>query len=116
MLLSGAATVAAAGTQEAKQTLADVFAESQLQVSDAMIEQLLIATGVASLAVGALSIAFGLLLLGGANSARITVTVLGLLGVLIVLLPAPFVALAIVLQFLPGSNAWFRSRAAMRAA
>ncbi|MFN2495685.1 MAG: hypothetical protein ABR608_07240 [Pseudonocardiaceae bacterium] len=115
MLVSGAVTVAAAGTQEAKQALADVFAESQLRVSDAVIEQLLIGAGLASLAVGLLTIAFGVGLLGGANWARVTVTVLGLLGVLIVLFPALFVVLAIVLQFVPSSNAWFRARAARRA-
>jgi hypothetical protein len=116
MLVSGAATVAVARTREAKQAFADLFAESQVQISDEMIEQLLLGTGLASLVIGFLTIVFGLLLLGGANWARITVTVLGLIGVLVVFFPAPFVALAIVLQFLPSSNAWFRSRAARPAA
>jgi hypothetical protein len=83
-----------------------------VQISEEAIEQLLIGTGLAAVAVGLLTIVFGTLLLGGANWARITVTVLGVLGVLIVLLPAPLVLLALVLQFVPSSNAWFRTRSA----
>ncbi|HEU0088139.1 MAG TPA: hypothetical protein VFQ77_10895 [Pseudonocardiaceae bacterium] len=112
LIFSGAVTVAAARTQEAKNALADLFAKSQVQISEEAIEQLLIGTGLAAVAVGLLTIVFGTLLLGGANWARITVTVLGVLGVLIVLLPAPLVLLALVLQFVPSSNAWFRTRSA----
>jgi hypothetical protein len=115
LIIAGALTMAAAGTREAKDALVELFAESQVQISDAVVEQVLLGTGVACIVLGSLMVAFGFPLLSGANWARILLTVLGVLGVLLVLFPVVFVALAIVLQFLPASNAWLRARAAQRA-
>lgn len=116
LIVSGAFTTAAAATQGARDALRALFADSQLQLSDAAAERILIGTGLAGAVVGLLTIAFGLALLGAAGWVRVVLTVLGVLGVLLVVYPVLFVALAVVLQFLPASNAWFRSRVAARRA
>jgi hypothetical protein len=113
---SGALTVAGAAAPEARKEFANLFAESDVQLSDLALKQILIGTGLASVAFGVITIVFGLLLLGGSNWVRIVVTVIGVLDILLVLFGVLFVVAAIVLQFLPSSAQWFRARAARRAA
>lgn len=112
---SGVLTFAGAGVPEARQELERLFAESGTQVTDQMLGQLLLGAGVASLVFGVVTIALGLLLLGGSNWVRVLLTVVGVLDVLMVLFSALFVAAAVVLHFLPASNAWFRAHGARRA-
>ena len=113
---SGALTVAGAAAPEARKEFANLFAESDVPLSDLALKQILIGTGLASIAFGVITIAFGLLLLGGSNWVRIVVTVVGVLDVLLVLFGVLFVIAAVVLQFVPSSNQWFRARATRRAA
>lgn len=112
---SGALTVAGSAAPEARRELANMFAESEVQLTDQALRQLLIGTGLVSIAFGLITVVFGLLLLGGSNWVRILLTVVGLLDVLLVLFGVLFVIAAVVLQFLPSSNQWFRARAARRA-
>jgi len=114
LLLSayGAALLSAVRDPRTRDELLDLLADSQVQISVAVLERVLVGLGSVNLVVGLLTVIFGLLLLRGANWARILVTVLGVLAMPLFLPVFPLVLLAIVLQFLPSSNAWFRSRAA----
>src|ERR1700742_1521669 len=48
-LVLGGLALAVAGTQEARDAMAEIFAESETQISDEVIQQLLVASGVAGL-------------------------------------------------------------------
>lgn len=113
---SGVLTVAGAGLPETRREVARLFAESDVPVTDAMLRQLLLFSGTASIVLGVLTLVLGVLLLGGSNRVRVLITVVGLLDMLMVLFGALFVLAALVLQFLPASNAWWRARDAGRAA
>lgn len=115
LLLSGygAALLSAVRDPRTRDEFLDLLADSQVQISVAVLERVLVGLGSVTLAVGLLTVIFGLLLLRRANWARIVVTVLGVVGMPLFLPVFPLVLLAIVLQFLPGSNAWFRSRPAI---
>lgn len=108
----GAALLSAVRDQRTRDELLRLLTDSQMQIDTAVLQRVLVGVGSVTLVVGLLTVIFGLLLLRGANWARIVVTVLGILGLPLFLPVAPLVLLGIVLQFLPGSNAWFRSRAA----
>lgn len=113
---SGALTTAAARAPEARQEVAKLFAGSDVQFSDQELQQLLIATGLGSVALGMVTLVLGLVLLGGANWVRVLLTLVGVIDAVFVLFGAPFVIAALLLQFLPSSSRWFRDRAAPRAA
>lgn len=108
----GATLLSAVRDPRTRDELLDLLAESQVQISVAVLERVLVGLGSVTLVVGLLTVIFGLLLLRAANWARILITVLGVLAIPLFLPIFPLVLLAIVLQFLPSSNAWFRSRAA----
>lgn len=79
-----------------------------LQIGTAVTPATLVSLGIVALVVGAAYIVFGVLMLRARNWARIAVTVLGLLALLgLNILTFVLVAVAIVLQFLPSSNAYF---------
>lgn len=107
LILMGIANVTAAGDEETQALFTERFADSEVQVSASMIEQVLIVTGFAGMVIGLFVIAFGSLLLNRTNWVRIAVIVAGLPGTVFVW-PALFMVLGTVLQFLPSSNAWYR--------
>lgn len=108
----GAALLSAVRDPRTRDELLDLLTDSQAQISAAALERVLVGVGSVTLVVGLLTVIFGLLLLRGANWARIVVTVVGVLGLPLFLPIVVLVLLGIVLQFLPGSNAWFRARTA----
>ena len=108
----GAALLSAVRDPRTRDELLDLLADSQVQIRATVLEQVLAGLGSVALVLGLLTVIFGLLLLRGANWARILVTVVGVLGLPLFLPIFPLILLGIVLQFLPSSNAWFRSRAA----
>lgn len=105
----GAALLSTVGDPATRDALLDVLADSQVQVSAEVLERVLVVLGTLTLVLGLLTVIFGLLLPRRANWARVLATVVGVLGMPLFLPVLPLVVLAIVLQFLPSSNAWFRS-------
>lgn len=110
LALSGYAAVllSSLGDPATRDALLDVLADSQVQVGADVLERVLVVLGTVTLVLGLLTVTFGLLLLRRANWARVLATVVGVLGMPLFLPVLPLVLLAILLQFLPSSNAWFR--------
>lgn len=108
LILSGWGTLTVAGDEEARGIVENMFAEAGTQISPAAVQQLLVTIGFLSMILGLLVAVFGAFVLNRRNWARIAATVVGTLSVFFSLMAIPFVLLAIVLQFLPSSNAWFR--------
>ncbi len=113
-LLSGLVLALAGGSQTVQDQLDDAVAQSGVQIDPETLRQGVVVTGVVLAVLGALLVILPLLmLLLRSNAARILLTVLGVLVALLLLgtvVGTLVVLVAIVLQFLPPANAWFRSR------
>ena len=113
-LLSGLVLALAGGNQAVQDQLDDAVAQSGVQIDPETLRQGVVVTGVVLAVLGALLVILPLLmLLLRSNVARILLTVLGVLVALLLLgtvVGTLVVLVAIVLQFLPPANAWFRSR------
>ena len=112
-LLSGLVLALAGGSQTVQDQLDDAVAQSGVQIDPETLRQGVVVTGVVLAVLGALLIILSLLMLLRSNAARILLTVLGVLVALLLLgtvVGTLVVLVAIVLQFLPPANAWFRSR------
>ena len=113
-LLSGLVLALAGGSQTVQDQLDDAVAQSGVQIDPETLRQGVVVTGVVLAVLGALLVILPLLmLLLRSNVARILLTVLGVLVALLLLgtvVGTLVVLVAIVLQFLPPANAWFRSR------
>ncbi len=112
-LLSGLATALVGGNQAVQDRLDEVVAQSDVQIDPETLQQSIIVIGVVLAVLGALLVILSLLMLRRSNAARILLTVLGVLAALALLFTVVgtlVVLVAIVLQFLPPANAWFRSR------
>ncbi|MDQ3887277.1 MAG: hypothetical protein M3308_09810 [Actinomycetota bacterium] len=99
--------------EQLEDQLADVAAPSGVQLEPETLQQWIFATGVVMAVLGALLIILSLLMLMRSNVARIVLTVLGVPVALLLLrtvVGTLVVLAAIVLQFLPPANVWFRSR------
>lgn len=111
-LLAGLATALAGGNAEVQEELDNAFAQSGLTVDTDILQQGIVVTGVVLAVVGALLVIGALLMLRRSNAARILLTVLGVIVALLLLgtvIGTIVVLVAIVLQFLPAANAWFRA-------
>ncbi len=112
-LLSGLVLALAGGSQTVQDQLDDAVAQSGVQIDPETLRQGVVVTGVVLAVLGALLVILPLLMLLRSNAARILLTVLGVLVALLLLgtvVGTLVVLVAIVLQFLPPANAWFRSR------
>ena len=112
-LLPGLVLALAGGNQTVQDQLDDAVAQSGIQIDPETLRQGVVVTGVVLAVLGALLIILSLLMLLRSNAARILLTVLGVLVALLLLgtvVGTLVVLVAIVLQFLPPANAWFRSR------
>jgi len=112
VLLGGLATALLGGNQEIQEELDNAFAQSGFTVDTEILQQSIVVTGVVLAVVGALLVIGALLLLRRSNAARILLTVLGVVVALLLLgtvVGTIVVLVAIVLQFLPAANAWFRA-------
>jgi hypothetical protein len=112
-LLPGLVLALAGGNQAVQDQLERSVAQSGLQVDPETLRQGVVVTGVVMAVLGALLVVLSLLMLRRSNVARILLTVLGVLVALVLLgtvVGTLVVLVAIVLQFLPPANVWFRSR------
>ena len=113
-LLSGLVTALVGGNQAVQDQLDEVAAQSDVQIDPETLQQSIVVIGVVLAVLGGLLVILSLLMLRRSNAARILLTVLGVLVALALLFTVVgtlVVLVAIVLQFLPPANAWFRSRA-----
>lgn len=115
LVLPGLTFVLAGGNFPEQQLdeMADMAEAYGVQVDPAVLEQSLVVGVIIGIVLGVLLIVLPLLMLGRQNWARILLTVVGVLSLLPVLgtVVGPLVIIvAIVLQFLPASNAFFRER------
>lgn len=101
------------GDPAVREQLNDALSQGQVPGVDAAgIQQALVIFGIVVLVLAALMIVLPLLMLGRQSWARILVTIVGVLALLplIATFIGPIlVIVAIVLQFLPATNAWFRA-------
>lgn len=84
----------------------------QGQLDPAVVQQAVVTSGIVLAVLGVLLIVLALLMLGRKNWARILLTVLGVITLVLLLgtvIGSLVVLLAIVLHFLPPVNAWFTS-------
>ena len=112
-LLSGLVTALVGGNQAVQDQLDEVAAQSDVQIDPETLQQSMVVIGVVLAVLGGLLVILSLLMLRRSNAARILLTVLGVLVALALLFTVVgtlVVLVAIVLQFLPPANAWFRSR------
>ncbi|HYZ10233.1 MAG TPA: hypothetical protein VE709_16920 [Pseudonocardiaceae bacterium] len=113
LLLPGLVLALAGGNQAVQDQLENTVAQSGLQVDPETLRQGVVVTGVVMAVLGALLVVLSLLMLLRSNAARILLTVLGVLVALVLLgtvVGTLVVLVAIVLQFLPPANVWFRAR------
>jgi hypothetical protein len=112
-LLSGLVLALAGSNQAVQDQIEDVVAQGGRQFDPETLQQVVVGSGVVLAVLGALLVILPLLMLRRSNAARILLTVLGVLVGLLLLTTVVgtlVVLVAIVLQFLPPANAWFRSR------
>ncbi|MPZ64787.1 MAG: hypothetical protein GEU83_04470 [Pseudonocardiaceae bacterium] len=113
LLLVGLSAALFGGAGGFEQQIEDALQRSGAQVDPAFVQQTLVVTGIVFAAFGVLLIVLALVMLARQNWARILLTVLGVISLLLLLgtIIGPLVVMvAIVLQFLPPVNAWFSSR------
>lgn len=118
LLAFGGLAAAAFGGSNAggwQQQVDQALARSGLQgrIDPALLQQTLVISGIVLAVLGALLVLLALLMLGRQNWARILLTVLGVIVLVLLLgtiVGSLVVLAAIVLHFLPPVNAWFKSR------
>lgn len=117
MLLSGVAVAlfGSANNELIQRQIDQAMARSgvQGQLDPAVVQQAAVATGIVLAVFGGLLVLLALLMLGRQNWARIVLTVLGVIALVLLLgtvIGSLVVLVAIVLHFLPAVNAWFKSR------
>ncbi len=112
-LLPGLLVALTGDNATVQQELENAVARSGIQIDPDTVAQGIVVAGIVMAVLGALLVLGGLLLLGRSNAARVLVTVLGVVAALLLLgtvIGTLVVLLAIVLQFLPSANTWFRYR------
>lgn len=115
-LVLGGLAAAAFGDSNAdgfQQQLEDALQRSGAQVDPVFVQQALVISGIVLAVLGVLLVVLALVMLARQNWARVLLTVLGVISLLLLLgtIIGPLVVLvAIVLQFLPPANKWFSSR------
>lgn len=114
-LLSGLVLAFAGSNATVEQQFEDAVAQSGVQIDPETLQQGVLVTGIVMAVLGGLLVLLALLMLGRSNGARVVLTVLGVLAALLLLgtvIGTLVLLVAIVLQFLPSANAWFRFRRA----
>ncbi len=112
-LLSGLALAFAGSDATVQQQFEDAVAQSGMQIDPEALQQGTLVAGIVMVVLGGLLVLFALLMLGRSNAARVLLTVLGVLAALLLLgtvIGTLVLLVAIVLQFLPSANSWFRFR------
>lgn len=115
LLLVGLAAALAGNLPGAARQIEDALAGSGLQVDPAAAQQVVVVIGVVFAVLGALLVLLAFLMLRRSKFARVLLTVLGVVAALLLLVGTLgvgtlVVLIAIVLQFLPAANRWFRFR------
>lgn len=116
MVFAGVGAALAGGSgdvQTLQRQLENTLGQAGGQLDAAVLQQAVVVSGIVLAVLGALLVVLALLMLGRKNWARVTLTVLGVISLLLLVgtVVGPLVVLvAIVLHFLPPVNAWFKPR------